>query len=298
MKKVTLIGVPLDLGAGRRGVDMGPSALRVAEINSRIAELGYSVEDTGNIVVPMIQMDRTHKHKNLRYLNEICDVNEELAQRVRSPRKKGTFPLILGGDHSIAIGSIAGMSDSDRLGVIWIDAHGDFNTDQTSPSGNIHGMRLAAAAGLGNGRLTQCGSAPSKISTENIVLIGIRQLDILEREALRREKVKVFSIAEVDELGMGEVIRQTLQYLNPKVDRIHLSFDMDVLSPEEAPGVGTPVKGGLTYREAHLAMELLSKSGKIDSLDLVEINPTLDERNKAAEVAVELVLSLLGKRIL
>lgn len=298
MKKVVILGVPLDLGAGRRGVDMGPSALRVAEIAEKVSEMGHSVEDRGNISVPMIQKQRTHSNAKLRYLEEICAVNEELAKAVKEIYEAGDFPLVLGGDHSIAIGSIAGMaSPKDRLGVIWLDAHGDFNTSDTTPSGNIHGMPLAASAGLGDSRLVNCGGFSPKILPQNAVLIGIRQLDPPERAALKEEEVPVYSIADVDKLGMHEVIRRTLEYLDSRVDRIHLSFDMDVLCPEEAPGVGTPVKGGLTYREAHLAMELLSQSDKICSMDLVEVNPTLDEKNKTAELAVELVLSALGKHI-
>lgn len=298
MKKVVILGVPLDLGAGRRGVDMGPSALRVAEIAEKISGMGHAVEDRGNIPVPMIQKEKTHHNAKLRYLEEICTVNEELSKAVKEIRETEGFPLILGGDHSIAIGSIAGMaSEKDRLGVIWIDAHGDFNTTETTPSGNIHGMPLAASVGLGESKLVQCGGFSPKVLPTNTVLIGIRQLDDLERTALKREGMPVYSIADVDQLGMHEVIRRTLEYLDPRVDRIHLSFDMDVLCPEEAPGVGTPVKGGLTYREAHLAMELLSQSDKISSMDLVEVNPTLDEKNKTAELAVELVMSALGKRI-
>lgn len=298
MKKVVILGVPLDLGAGRRGVDMGPSALRVAEIAEKISGMGYEVEDRGNIPVPMIQKERTHRNAKLRYLEEICTVNEELAKAVKEIREAGDFPLILGGDHSIGIGSIAGMaSEKDRLGIIWIDAHGDFNTTETTPSGNIHGMPLAASVGLGESKLVQCGGFSPKVLPKNTVLIGIRQLDDLERTALKREGMPVYSIADVDQLGMHEVISRTLEYLDSRVDRIHLSFDMDVLCPEEAPGVGTPVKGGLTYREAHLAMELLSQSDKISSMDLVEVNPTLDEKNKTAELAVELVMSALGKRI-
>lgn len=298
MKKVVILGVPLDLGAGRRGVDMGPSALRVAEIAEKISGMGYEVEDRGNIPVPMIQKERTHRNAKLRYLEEICTVNEELAKAVKEIREAGGFPLILGGDHSIGIGSIAGMaSEKDRLGIIWIDAHGDFNTTETTPSGNIHGMPLAASVGLGESKLVQCGGFSPKVLPKNTVLIGIRQLDDLERTALKREGMPVYSIADVDQLGMHEVISRTLEYLDSRVDRIHLSFDMDVLCPEEAPGVGTPVKGGLTYREAHLAMELLSQSDKISSMDLVEVNPTLDEKNKTAELAVELVMSALGKRI-
>lgn len=298
MKKVVILGVPLDLGAGRRGVDMGPSALRVAEIAEKISEIGYVVEDRGNISVPMIQKEKTHYNAKLRYLEEICAVNEELAKAVRDIREAGDFPLVLGGDHSIAIGSIAGMaSEKDRLGVIWIDAHGDFNTVDTTPSGNIHGMPLAASVGLGDSKLTRCGGFSPKSLPEHVVLIGIRQLDPSEKDALKREGMRVYSIADVDKLGMYEVIQKTLGYLDSRVDRIHISFDMDVLCPEEAPGVGTPVKGGLTYREAHLAMELLSQSDKISSMDLVEVNPTLDEKNKTAELAVELVLSVLGKHI-
>lgn len=298
MKKVVILGVPLDLGAGRRGVDMGPSALRVAEIAEKISEMGHAVEDRGNISVPMIQKEKTHHNAKLRYLEEIYTVNEELAKAVKDIREEGSFPLILGGDHSIAIGSIAGMaSEKDRLGVIWIDAHGDFNTTETTPSGNIHGMPLAASVGLGESKLVNCGGFSPKVLPQNTVLIGIRQLDDLERTALKKEGMPVYSIADVDQLGMHEVIRRTLEYLDSRVDRIHLSFDMDVLCPEEAPGVGTPVKGGLTYREAHLAMELLSQSDKISSMDLVEVNPTLDEKNKTAELAVELVMSALGKRI-
>ena len=296
---VRIIGVPLDLGAGRRGVDMGPAAIRCAGLQEKLEEMGKQVEDVGNLVVPAIETRRIPDSSCLlKYLEEISQVNAELSDKVKNAFETGRFPLVLGGDHSVAIGSIAGAAEKvESLGILWFDAHGDFNTVETTPSGNIHGMPLAASAGLGDSRLVHCGGQGPKVNPENIVLIGIRSLDEGEKKNLRQAGAQVFTMADVDQLGIRKIVEDALEYLETRVDQIHLSFDMDVLNPDEAPGVGTPINGGLTYREAHLAMEMLAKSNRISSMDMVEVNPVLDVRNKTAELAVELILSALGKQI-
>ncbi len=296
--RIRMIGAPMDLGADRRGVDIGTSAIRYADINDRLRTLGHSVKDMGNLLIPQPESQPLGNPK-LKYLEPIVRASEELAHVVTSILQEGEFPLILGGDHSIALGSVSGVAKVHKnIGVIWIDAHADFNTDQTTPSGNIHGMILSALAGIGHSSLTNVGGWQPKIHTESIVVVGARDLDSSEQALLRKHSIHVFTMSEIDQLGISEVMRQALTIAGDHNDGIHLSLDMDALDPKEAPGVGTPVRGGLTYREAHLAMELIADSGKLISMDVVEVNPILDRENATALLAVELVLSALGKKIL
>jgi len=294
---IRIIGVPIDLGSGRRGVDMGPSAIRNAGLNERLQRLGWDVEDFGNIEVP-IPETREIKDKRLKYLPEIVKVNEQLHLMVSEAMKEGVIPLILGGDHSLGIGMLAGLASDGRcFGLIWFDTHGDYNSLDTTDSGNIHGMPLAVANGIGAQELTSIGGGQKKIREENTVIIGAREIDPQEREMLLQSKITVFTMRDIDQLGMKEVISQGIKIASQGTDGIHVSFDLDVIDPEEAPGVGTPVVGGITYREAHLAMELLADSGRVLSMDMVEVNPILDNQNKTAELAVGLVCSAFGKRI-
>ena len=296
--RIRVIGAPMDLGADRRGVDIGTSAIRYADLNHRLRSLGHHVQDMGNLVVPQPESQPLGNPK-LKYLDQIVRVSEELAGIVTTILQEGEFPLILGGDHSIALGSLSGVANVHKnVGVLWIDAHADFNTDQSTPSGNIHGMILASLAGLGNSSLTNIGGWSPKIDKRAIVIVGVRDLDRGEQELLRTHSIHVFTMSEVDQLGITEVMRQALTIVRQNNDGIHLSLDMDALDPTEAPGVGTPVRGGLTYREAHLAMELIADSHKLVSMDVVEVNPILDRENATALLAVELVLSALGKKIL
>ncbi len=295
--KIHIIGAPVDMGAGRRGVDMGPSAIRYAGLGERLCQLGYTIIDEGNIPVHQpetITIDNPH----LKYLEPILEACTELAAIVERTSGSDDFPLVIGGDHSIALGTITGaVKARGSVGVIWIDAHADFNTDQTTPSGNIHGMPLAALAGFGDKRLVNFGGFSPKISPAQIAIVGARDLDPGERELLREARVHVFTMKDIDRLGLSGTIAQALEIATTGTNGLHVSFDMDSLDPREAPGVGTPVRGGITYREAHLAMELIADSGKLTSLDMVEVNPILDQENRTANLAVELILSALGKRI-
>ncbi len=295
---IRVIGVPMDLGADRRGVDIGASAIRYAGLNGQLRYLDHVVHDIGNIAVPQPEsqpIDNTH----LKYLEPIVKVSEELADTVTSALKANEFPLILGGDHSIALGSITGITSIHKdISVIWIDAHADFNTEETSPSGNIHGMIFAALAGLGDDRLTSVGGWAPKLDAQKIVIVGARDLDLGERELLRTHHVHVFTMSDIDQRGISDVMRDALTIAGKASDGIHLSLDMDALDPVHAPGVGTPVPGGLTYREAHLAMELIADSGRLIGMDVVEVNPILDRENATALLAVELVMSALGKKII
>jgi len=298
-REVALIGVPMDLGQTRRGVDMGPSAIRYAGIVERIERLQYKVDDLGNMEIPRPQRHTSNGKDALRNLDEIVTVNTDLARVVHEQVDKNRFPLVLGGDHSIAIGTLAGLSGHyENLGVIWYDAHGDINTPETSPSGNIHGMPLAVSLGLGEKRLTSIMNERAKIKPENIVLIGIRDLDEGEKRRLRELNIKVFTMHEIDRLGMPQVMKETIDYLNNRTDGVHLSFDLDGMDPSEAPGVGTPVIGGVTYRESHLAMEMLAEANIVTSAEFVEVNPMLDEKNKTADVTVALVGSLFGEKLI
>jgi arginase len=296
--RLEIIGVPQDLGANRRGVDMGPSAIRYAGVRERLESLGYEVHDQGNIPVSLREERPAAVDERLRYLSEIQATSELLAEAVRKALEAGALPLVLGGDHSIAIGTLAGAASVKQCGVIWIDAHGDFNTPETTSSGNIHGMPLAASLGRGDERLVSCGGFVAKAKEKNVALIGARDLDPEERESLRQSRISVFTMQDIDEMGMKRVMRQALAAALDGTEGFVLSLDMDALDPLEAPGVGTPVRGGLTYREAHLAMELLAETGALIAMEVVEVNPVLDTRNQTAELAVELIASALGKRII
>jgi arginase len=294
-RKIRILGVPMDLGQNRRGVDTGPSAVRYAHLEARLERLGHVVLDEGNVAAPNPEEHVVEgSGRRLRAVSAVC---QTLYDKACPWLEAGDFALFLGGDHSISIGSIAAAAHHGPIGVIWIDAHSDFNTPETSPSGNIHGMPVAALVGEGPEALVNVGAPGPKLSSAQIVQIGIRDLDPAERERLVRSGIHVFTMRHVDELGMAVVARQALERLR-HLPRLHVSLDMDSLDPAEAPGVGTPVPGGLTYREAHLLMEILGDSGRVGSLDIVEINPILDEMNKTAELAVELAASLLGQRIL
>jgi len=294
---IRIIGVPIDLGADRRGVDMGPSAIRYAGLNARLKRIGWNVEDYGNLEVPVPET-REIKDKRLKYLEEIVNINERLHLIVSEAIKDGVVPLILGGDHSLGIGTLAGLALSKQpYGLIWFDTHGDYNSLDTTESGNIHGMPLAVANGIGAGVLTSIGGVQKKLREENTVIIGAREMDPQEKELLRQSKIRVFTMRDIDQMGMTEVVTQGIKIASQGTNGIHVSFDLDVIDPEEAPGVGTPVPGGITYREAHLAMELLADSGRISSMDVVEVNPILDNHNKTAKLAVGLICSAFGERI-
>ncbi len=291
---IRIIGVPMDLGQSRRGVDMGPSALRYAGLQGRLESLGYTVYDEGNIPVPNPEEAVAGLGRRRRAVAAVC---QQIYEKGRHFAEKGDFTLFMGGDHSISIGSVTAVSRPGPIGVIWIDAHADFNTPDTSPTGNIHGMPLAALVGRGAPELTGIGYEGPKLHEVHVVQIGIRSLDPGERTALKRSGIHVYTMRHVDELGMAAVARQAIDRLR-HLPHIHVSLDMDSLDPDEAPGVGTAEPGGLSYREAHLLMEILSDSGRIRSMDIVEINPILDTMNRTAELAVGLTSSLLGQRIL
>lgn len=298
MKRLAIIGMPMDLGQLRRGVDMGPSAIRYAGIIERLEGLFDEINDLGDIPIgrPEVKMDEKSK---LRNLHLVAEKSNALSEKVDKVVQAGSFPLVLGGDHSIAIGTLAGVAKHYKnLGVIWYDAHGDLNTAETSPSGNIHGMPLAVNIGLGHPLLTGVGGYLPKIQPENIVIIGARALDDGEKILLKQKGIKVYSMHEIDRLGMSKVMEETIAYLKERTDGVHLSFDLDVLDPDEAPGVGTPVIGGISYRESHLAMEMLAEAKMITSAEFVEVNPILDERNKTATLAVALMGSLFGEKLI
>ena len=287
----------MDLGQGRRGVDMGPSAIRYARMEAAIEELGHPVTDLGNARVPIPEL--VESDEGVRHLDAVRTVCEEVAGRAEEVVSEGLFPIFLGGDHSISIGTVSGVARSvgGRTGVIWLDAHADFNTPETSPSGNVHGMPLATLTGNGPPGLVEIGGPGASVAPEDVVLIGLRSVDLEESNLLREAGARAYTMKEIDARGVARVVRQAMKDLG-HVDRVHLSFDLDVLDPEIAPGVGTPVRGGLTYREAHLVMELINEAGVVTSLDVVEVNPILDVRNGTAALAVELVESLLGRRII
>ena len=296
---IDLIGVPLDFGAGRRGVDMGPSALRYAGLREGLEQLGHNVSDLGNISVPVAETC-PEGDPRLKYLDPIVEVAQRLAAAVAGSIAVGHVPITLGGDHSLALGSVIGAAQGRKLGLIWLDAHGDFNTPETSPSGNIHGMPLAAIAGYGDERLvTLNGTQPdgAKIHPRNIAIVGARDLDPRERTLLEEAGVSVFAMEAIDRLGMWETMRRAAAVVSRGTDGIFLSLDLDGIDPLFAPGVGTPVPGGLTFREAHLAVELVEDTGKLIAMDVVEVNPILDTRNATALLAVQLTLSAFGKRI-
>lgn len=298
-KQVSIIGVPMDLGQTRRGVDMGPSAIRYAGLTERIRTLGYTVHDEGDIKVEIQERSIPKETANLKNLIAVSDASEALAKKVEDTISRGCFPLVLGGDHSVALGTLAGVAKKHQnLGLIWYDAHGDLNTAETSPSGNIHGMPLAASLGIGHRSLTDIGGFSPKVKPEHVVIIGARDLDQGERELIREKGIRVYTMHEIDRLGMTTVMKETIDYLREHTDHVHLSLDLDGLDPTEAPGVGTPVAGGLSYRESHLAMEMLEEADIITSAEFVEVNPILDEKNKTGDAAVALIASLLGERLL
>jgi arginase len=301
-RSVDIIGVPVDLGAGRRGVDMGPSAIRIADLEPRLEALGHKVQDIGDLDVMIPETQKVGEGK-LRYKVPILAACQALCEKVEMSLGKNRVPLVLGGDHSIAIGSVAGSTNffsrqNESLGLIWFDAHGDANTPETTPSGNIHGMSLAVALGLGDPDLVNLGGRAPKVLARNTVLIGIRDLDGGERETLKKSGVTVYTMRDVDERGMRDVVDEATRIASDGTSGIHLSFDLDVVDPEDAPGTGTPVWGGITYREAHLAMEMLADRAEIVAIDLVEVNPVLDTQNMTGILAAELAQSVLGKRIL
>jgi len=292
----------MDLGAGRRGVDMGPSALRLASLNEKLATLGYEVEDLGNVRVDQPEASPVG-HENARYLTQIAHTCVRLMEMTEQAVDQSKAPLVLGGDHSISIGTIAGVANHYRklghkIGIIWIDAHADMNTPQSSPSGNVHGMPLACSIGIGPRELSHLGGYAPKVDAENVAIIGLRSVDQVERELVRAAGVHAYTMRDLDERGLRSVIQEAIERVSKGTSGFHLSFDMDAVDPSEAPGVGTPVRGGITYREAHLAMETICDSGNLTSMEIVEVNPVLDEANRTALLGVELVMSAMGKRIL
>jgi len=301
-KKIRVIGVPLDLGQSRRGVDMGPSAVRVAGLEARLEALGHIVEDGGNVPVA-IPEQKTEGQPNAKYLKEITATCTKHAELVLKTMEAGLVPLALGGDHSMAAGTVSGVAEyyrrqNQKIGLLWIDAHADINTPQSSPSGNVHGMPLAAILGLGPPELANIFNFSPKVEAQNSVLLGVRDIDAIEKQNVRRAGVEVFTMRDIDERGMRTVMEEALRMAGQGTAGYHVSVDMDWVDPEDAPGVGTPVRGGATYREAHLAMEIIADHGRMLSLEIVEVNPVIDEHNRTADLAVELALSAFGKKIL
>lgn len=301
MNKVPLsiIGVSLDLGQSRRGVNMGPSAIRYAGVVERLEAIGHGVVDEGDIQIDA-GLQAENSDSKLKNLKEVVQTNQKLAQKVESVLMEERFPLVLGGDHSVAIGTLAGLATKYKnLGVIWYDAHADMNTDKTSPSGNIHGMPLAVSMGLGDERLVNLHHEGQKVRPENVIIIGARSIDPGERELIKELGMQVYTMHEIDKYGMTAVMDKAIQHLQEQqVDGVHLSLDLDALDPLYTPGVGTPVAGGVSYRESHLAMEILAESDLVTSAEFVEVNPILDEKNKTADVAVALMGSLFGEKLL
>lgn len=299
---IEIIGAPLDLGQGRRGVDMGPSALRVANLNARVAGLGYVVEDRGNVPVEQAEV-APEGHPRAKYLPQIAATCERLAKMVSESLDRGNFPIVLGGDHSVAVGTLSGVSRhfrerGEKVGLIWLDAHADMNTPESSPSGNVHGMPLACIAGMGPAELVDLFGYHPKVDPRNIVIVGLRDVDQMEKPHVRNSGVRAFTMRDIDERGLRAVMDDAIRLASEGTAGIHVSLDMDFVDPRDAPGVGTPVRGGATYREAHLAMEMICDSGRVVSMEVVEVNPVIDEANRTADLAVELVTSGLGKRIL
>ena len=293
MTDITILGIPMDLGAGRRGVDMGPSAIRLAGLEARLERLGYRVRDLGNIDVPVAE---ALQNKNgLHYADPIRETCAAVYEELRGMPQE-VFPIALGGDHSVSMGTVAGVAQGGRTGVLWIDAHADLNTPATSPSGNVHGMPLAHLLGHGDERFLGLWGGGAVLRPEDVVFIGLRSLDPAERAFIREHGIKAYTMKEIDGRGVAEIAAEALAHL--RAERLHVSFDADVLEPSLAPGVGTPVPGGLTYREAHLLMELLADAERVTSLDLVEVNPILDVKNETGRIMVEMATSLLGQAIL
>lgn len=300
-RSVRLIGVPLDLGASRRGVDMGPSALRIANLTASLERLGCTVHDMGNLAVP--QRESVRRPGGETELEAITVVCRELAARTAQVIRDGEFPVVLGGDHSLSAGSVAGAATAmaeggQRLGVIWLDAHGDINTPESSLSGNVHGMPVAHLLGLGDAAMASIATPAPALHAQDIVYVGLRDVDLAEREEIRRLGIRAYTMRDVDERGLTTILHEAMAHASAHTGGLYLSCDADWIDPSEAPGVGTPVPGGATYREAHLAMELLADTGLLVGMDLVEINPVLDRENRTAELAVELIASALGKRTL
>jgi len=299
---ISIIGAPLDLGQGRRGVDMGPSALRVANLNARVAGLGYEVEDLGNVAVEQAEAAPAG-HPRAKYLPQIAAACGRLGTMVEQSLQRGSVPLVLGGDHSVAVGTVSGIArffreQEQRVGLIWLDAHADMNTPESSPSGNVHGMPLACIVGHGPVELTDLFGFRPKVQPGNAVIVGLRDVDQTEKLHVREFGVHAFTMREIDERGMRSVMDEAIRLASDGTAGFHLSLDMDFVDPQDAPGVGTPVRGGVTYREAHLAMEMICDSRRVVSLEAVEVNPVIDESNRTADLAVELIMSGLGKRIL
>ncbi len=301
-RKIQILGVPLDLGQSRRGVDMGPSAVRVAGLEARLESLGHIVEDGGNVSVAMAELKQAGD-PSAKYLKEITSTCTKSAELVVKALEAGKIPLVVGGDHSVAAGTVSGVAefyrrDNKRVGLLWIDAHSDINTPDTSPSGNVHGMPLAALLGLGPSELGNIFNFSPKVKPENCVLFGVRDIDAAERDNILRAGIHVFTMRDIDERGIRSLMEEALYIVGKGTVGYHVSLDMDWVDPEDAPGVGTPVRGGATYREAHLAMEIIADRGGMLSFEIVEINPILDEKNRTAELAVELTASAFGKKIL
>ena len=296
-RSVVIIGVPLDLGSGRRGVDMGPSAIRYAHLNAVLEEMGLEVEDSGNLKVPIPESYKKTETK-VKFESEIYRVCVSLSRSVARAAEKGAIPVVLGGDHSIAMGSIVGITRVHQpLGLLWFDAHGDFNTPRTSPSGNIHGMPLAAVMGQGSRRMVEfCKQA--EIEPSSCALVGIRDVDPAERKLLADSGIRVYTMESVDRHGLGGVMERALEDVTRGTKGFHLSFDVDVMDPAAAPGVGTPALGGITYRESLMALEMAAETLQVRSMDMVEVNPIMDVRNQTAQIAVSLIASALGKKIL
>ena len=301
-KKIRVIGIPLDLGQSRRGVDMGPSAVRVAGLEARLEALGHVVEDAGNVSVAIAEQKK-EGDAHAKYLKEITATCTKHAELVLKTLEAGKVPVVLGGDHSVAAGTVAGVAEfyrrqEQKIGLVWIDAHSDINTPATSPSGNVHGMPLAAIMGLGPPELSNIYGFSPKVLPENCVIVGARDVDATEKENIRRAGVEVFTMRDIDERGMRVVMEEALRMAGRGTAGYHISLDMDWIDPEDAPGVGTPVRGGATYREAHLAMEIIADHARMLSFEIVEVNPVIDEHNRTADLAVELTLSAFGKKIL
>lgn len=299
-KPVSIIGVPLHLGQAKRGVDLGAAAIRYAMLQERIAKLGVEVQDLGDVPIPLPSASDTGEASGkLRHVQAIASVSRELASRVAAQLQQGRLPITLGGDHAVAIGSLAGaVQVVPRLGVIWFDAHTDINTEETTPTGNIHGMPLAIAIGKGHPALLQVAGNAKRLEAGNIVIVGARSIDPGEKALLKQTGISVFTMHEIDRLGISRVMEEAICIASRDTDGVHLSLDLDALDPSETPGVGTAVQGGLTFREASLAMEMMAAADVLTSLDVVEVNPLLDRRNRTAQVAVDLICSLLGERIL
>ena len=294
--QIDIIGVPIDLGADRRGVDMGPSAMRYAHLRDKVQLLGEGVDDRGNIEVPIAETCKVEDPK-LKYISCIVPMARRASGAVATSMQEGHFPLVLGGDHSLSLGSVRGAARNRKIGLIWIDAHADFNTSETTPSGNIPGMPLAALCGLGDPRLTQLWNEATPLDPRRVAVVGARDLDEGEKDNLRDAGVLVMGMEQIDRLGMGGAVERAIERTTQDTDGLYLSFDMDALDPLHAPGVGTPVPAGLSQREAHLACELIGGTGKLMGMDMVEVNPILDVQNRTAILAVDFVLSALGKRI-